>query len=72
MSMDFGSTLKLDRSSFEQVCDACGCKYVVEVVKQGDQDETQHYNCPNPSCAKGYTTIGAMPPQVTPLDNCGG
>lgn len=70
--MDFGSTLKLDRSSFEQVCDACGCKFMVEIVKQGEQDETQQYSCANPSCAKSYVTNSAMPPQVTPLANCGG
>ena len=67
--MDLDSTQKYESSSFEKTCGDCGCKFSVEVsVAEGQKDEEQ-YNCPK--CAKAFMTPAAMPPEVTPLSDCG-
>lgn len=69
--MDFDSTQKFDKKSDDKVCDACGCKFHLEVSLQEGQEDEEQYNCPNPSCGKAFSIKAALPPEVTPLGNCG-
>ena len=68
MSLD--STQRFEKSGFEKVCDGCGCKFHVEVSVQEGSEDTEEYNCPN--CGKAFSVKAAMPPSITPLENCGG
>lgn len=69
--MDLDSTQKFDKRSFDETCDACGCKYQLDLSIQEGQDDEEQYNCPNPACGKAFSVKAALPPEVTPLDNCG-
>ena len=67
--MDLDATQKYETSGFEKSCDGCGCKFSVEVTLAEEQNEEAEYNCPK--CGKSYSVQAAMPPEVTPISDCG-
>ncbi len=68
--MDFDSTIKYETQEFDKVCDGCGCKFHVAVSSVPGQEVGEEYKCP--SCGKSFPIAAALPPQITPIDNCGG
>ena len=67
--MDFDATQKYVKNEFDKVCDGCGCRFHVEASMVEGAPDTEEYNCPK--CGKAFSTQAALPPEVTPLENCG-
>ena len=67
--MDYESTQRYVREEFDKTCDGCGCKFHVGVSSAPEQEVGEEYKCP--SCGKAFPVAAALPPDITPLENCG-